>query len=74
LNRYAPLHFMEFCLRCERLESFGAALACLPDGADTSNEEDKLATMMLERSLMRAGELWEWTDCAIPWPEGSSST
>ena len=59
LNRYAPLHFIEFCLRCERLESFRAVLACLPDGAGTSSEEDKLATMKLERSLMRVGELWE---------------
>jgi hypothetical protein len=74
LNRYAPLHFIEFCLRCEKLQSFRVLLAYSPGKPSTPENEGEFDRAKLERSLMRALEIWEWTECTIPWPEGSSPT
>lgn len=74
LSRYAPLHFIEFCLRCEKLESFRVLLAYSPGEPSTPENEGEYDKMKLERSLIRAAEIWGWTDCTIPWPEGSTPT
>jgi hypothetical protein len=72
LSAYAPIHFIELSLRCAKLESFHLFLLYSPDGTGITSDGDEWIRAKVERMLMETGDMWEWTDCVIPWPEGST--
>ena len=69
---YAQLHFIVFCLRCAKLKCFHLFLSYSPDATSIASDEDECIRANVERSLAEIGDMWEWSDCAIPWPEGST--